>query len=240
MGQPTSTSPASVTARRRSTPRAPLRSIRVAYCRGCGQSDPNDVAVVVLDDAVQGIAPALLPTENQLSQMSNQALKSANFVAAGYGTVRDVKQKAGQSLYWDPTRRWAHQTVNSLEPAWLNLSMNVSTAETANSKLRRLRWAPLPGRCRSKAASDGDGRYELQGRGQGLLGRHATGPRVPGDHLRSPERRRAPVLAAASQPARRGGRGIVGARGFARHALTRGVRGPFVRGSDGHARARSA
>jgi hypothetical protein len=98
-----------------------------AYCHGCGQSDPNDVAVVVLDDAVQGIAPALLPTENLLSQMSNQALKSANFVAAGYGTVRDVKQKAGQSLYWDPTRRWAHQTVNSLEPAWLNLSMNVST-----------------------------------------------------------------------------------------------------------------
>lgn len=100
-----------------------------AYCKGCGESDPNDVAVIVLDDVVQGITPALLPTENQLSQMSNQDLKSATFVAAGYGTVRDVKVKAGQSLFWDPTRRWADQTVNSLEPAWLNLSMNTSTGD---------------------------------------------------------------------------------------------------------------
>ena len=100
-----------------------------AYCRGCGESDPNDVAVVVLDDTVQGIAPAPLPTENLLSQMTNQELKSASFVAAGYGTVRDVKQKAGQSLFWEPTRRWAAQTANSLEPAWLNLSMNVSTGD---------------------------------------------------------------------------------------------------------------
>jgi V8-like Glu-specific endopeptidase len=100
-----------------------------AYCRGCGESDPNDVAVVLLDQAVQGIDPAPLPTENLLSQMTNQELKSATFVAAGYGTVRDVKQKAGQSLYWEPTRRWAVQTANSLEPAWLNLSMNVSTGD---------------------------------------------------------------------------------------------------------------
>ena len=98
-----------------------------SYCKGCGQSDPLDVAVVVLDQVVHGIAPAHLPTQNLLSGMSNQALKSATFVAAGYGTVRDVKQKAGQSLYWDPTRRYASQTVHSLEPAWLNLSMNVST-----------------------------------------------------------------------------------------------------------------
>ena len=100
-----------------------------SYCTGCGQSDPLDVAVVVLDAPVSGITPAQLPTENLLSGMSNQALKSATFVAAGYGTVRDVKQKAGQSLYWDPTRRFAWQTVNSLEPAWLNLSMNVSTGD---------------------------------------------------------------------------------------------------------------
>lgn len=100
-----------------------------SYCRGCGESDPLDVAVVVLDGTVQGVTPAQLPTENLLSGMSNQELKSATFVAAGYGTVRDVKQKAGQSLYWDPTRRFAWQTVNSLEPAWLNLSMNLSTGD---------------------------------------------------------------------------------------------------------------
>ena len=100
-----------------------------AYCKGCGQSDPNDVAVVVLDEAVQGITPSPIPTENLLSNMSNQALKDATFVAAGYGTVRDVKQKSNQTLFWDPTRRFAWQTVDSLEPAWLNLSMNVSTGD---------------------------------------------------------------------------------------------------------------
>ena len=100
-----------------------------SYCKGCGQSDPLDVAVVVLDEAVQGITPSPLPTLRLLDQMTNQQLKSAAFVAAGYGTVRDVKQKAGQSLYWDPARRFAWQTVNSLEPAWLNLSMNVSTGD---------------------------------------------------------------------------------------------------------------
>ena len=100
-----------------------------AYCKGCGESDPLDVAVVALGQAVPGISPAALPTENLLSQMSNQALKAAGFVAVGYGTVRDVKQKASQAFVWDPTRRFASQTVNSLEPAWLNLSMNVSTGD---------------------------------------------------------------------------------------------------------------
>jgi secreted trypsin-like serine protease len=99
-----------------------------AYTKG-GESDPLDVAVVVLDDPVQGIAPAPLPTENLLSLMSNQELKSATFVAAGYGTVRDQKQGGWRPLFWDPTRRWAYQTVNSLEPAWLNLSMNTSTGD---------------------------------------------------------------------------------------------------------------
>jgi V8-like Glu-specific endopeptidase len=94
-----------------------------------GESDPHDVAVVVLDTPVPGITPAALPTLNLLTNMSNKALKSATFVAAGYGTVRDVKQKAWQSLSWDPTRRFAYQTVDSLEKAWLSLSMNISTGD---------------------------------------------------------------------------------------------------------------
>jgi hypothetical protein len=50
-----------------------------SYCRGCGESDPLDVAVVVLDDGVQGVIPAELPTLNLLSEMSNRDLKSATF-----------------------------------------------------------------------------------------------------------------------------------------------------------------
>jgi secreted trypsin-like serine protease len=37
----------------------------------------------------------------------------------------DVRQSCSR----EPTRRWADQTVNSLEPAWLNLSMNTSTGD---------------------------------------------------------------------------------------------------------------
>jgi secreted trypsin-like serine protease len=95
----------------------------------CGANDTFDVAVVVFDKAVRGITPARLPTLNQLSSMSNQQLKSATFVAVGYGTVRETKKGAFQPLFWDPQRRFAEQSVLSLEPAWLNLSMNQATGD---------------------------------------------------------------------------------------------------------------
>lgn len=95
----------------------------------CGGNDTYDIAVVVLDRAVRGITPASLPTLNQLGEMTAQQLKSATFVAAGYGTVREDHQGSSEPLFWDPTRRFAEQTVNSLEPAWLNLSMNPSTGD---------------------------------------------------------------------------------------------------------------
>ena len=88
-----------------------------------------DIAVVVFDKAVRGIQPAKLPTLNYLSTLTAQQLKSTTFVAAGYGTVRDTKQGAHQALYWDPTRRFATQTANSLTAAWLTLSMNQATGD---------------------------------------------------------------------------------------------------------------
>jgi secreted trypsin-like serine protease len=95
----------------------------------CGSNDTFDVAVVVLDRPVNGITPAGLPSANQLGTMSSQALNSATFVAAGYGTVRETRKGASQPLFWDPHRRYAEQTVLSLEPAWLNLSMNQATGD---------------------------------------------------------------------------------------------------------------
>jgi secreted trypsin-like serine protease len=95
----------------------------------CGANDTFDIAVVVLERTVRAIAPAELPAENLLGTMSAQELKSATFVAAGYGTVRETREGALQPLSWDPQRRFAEQTVNSLEPAWLNLSMNQATGD---------------------------------------------------------------------------------------------------------------
>lgn len=94
----------------------------------CGANDTFDIAVVVLDKAVKGITPAKLPTLNLLSNMSSKELKSATFVAVGYGIVRETKQGAFQAFEpYDGTRRFAEQTANSLSGAWFTLSMNQAT-----------------------------------------------------------------------------------------------------------------
>ncbi|MGH2429111.1 MAG: trypsin-like serine protease [Candidatus Limnocylindria bacterium] len=94
----------------------------------CGANDTFDIAVVVLNAPV-GIEPADLPELDALGQMSNQELRSAEFVAAGYGTVRETKKGAFQPLFWDPQRRFAEQSVYSLTKAWLTLSMNQATGD---------------------------------------------------------------------------------------------------------------
>jgi secreted trypsin-like serine protease len=89
-----------------------------------GQANPFDLAVILLDSPASGIAPARLPTLNQLDGMS---LKNQRFTAVGYGTVRNDKRKAGQTFSFDGMRRYADQSFRSLTKAWLNLSMNPST-----------------------------------------------------------------------------------------------------------------
>jgi secreted trypsin-like serine protease len=88
-----------------------------------GNSDPHDIAVVVLDRAVS-ITPARLPTASLLNRL---ALKNARFTAVGYGTVRDVKTTGPHALYFDGVRRFVDQGFHSLQPAWLLLNMNFST-----------------------------------------------------------------------------------------------------------------
>jgi hypothetical protein len=89
-----------------------------------GASDPHDIAVIVLDQAINAITPASLPTAGLLGRLP---LKTARFTAVGYGTVRDIKTTGPNAFYFDGVRRWASQGFYSLEPAWLNLSMNFST-----------------------------------------------------------------------------------------------------------------
>jgi hypothetical protein len=50
-------------------------------------SDAKDIAVVVLDEEVSGIQPALLPSAGLLDQLANDdGLKGQSFTAVGYGT----------------------------------------------------------------------------------------------------------------------------------------------------------
>ena len=94
-----------------------------------GRDNTFDLAVIVFDEPVVGISPAALPTEDMVSNLSNRELKRSPFLTAGYGAVRDTRQGASQGISFNSQRRWAWQHVDSLTPAWLTLSKNLTADE---------------------------------------------------------------------------------------------------------------
>jgi secreted trypsin-like serine protease len=94
-----------------------------------GFSDPHDIAVIVLDRAPR-ITPARLPTEELLDQLQASGdLKDEVFTAVGYGTVRETRKKAHQSIEDNDERRYGLQHMNALRPSWLQLTMNEATGD---------------------------------------------------------------------------------------------------------------
>lgn len=99
-----------------------------AYLLAHGADDPGDVAVILLDDEPTGITPAQLPTAGLLDLLKDKhVLNDTLFTAVGYGTVRDTKQKAWQSLLDNKYRNQVNQGFLSLTDAWITLSMNQAT-----------------------------------------------------------------------------------------------------------------
>jgi hypothetical protein len=94
-----------------------------------GRSDPHDIAVIVLDEPVAGITPAKLPGRGLLDRMSARTLKSAAFTAVGYGAVRESRKQGPQGIGEGGSRRSAEQHAVSLQPSWLELSMNQATGD---------------------------------------------------------------------------------------------------------------
>lgn len=92
------------------------------------QSDPHDIAVVVLPHAVPGITPARLPSAGLLDTMkADGTLASATFTSVGYGSLEPVNGPGGKTYVYTDTRNQAHGSLNSLTNAWLRLSQNPST-----------------------------------------------------------------------------------------------------------------
>ncbi len=90
--------------------------------------DANDVAVIILDGPITGITPALLPPAGLLTDMKKaKELKGQQFVAVGYGTLRDDKSGGPHALGGFGERYFAEQTFLALKPYWLQISMNPST-----------------------------------------------------------------------------------------------------------------
>jgi V8-like Glu-specific endopeptidase len=95
---------------------------------GGPRSDLNDVAVILLDEEMTGIPLASLPTAGLLDEMKQaHALKSQRFVTVGYGALRDDKTGGPHSMTDTNERHYAEQSFLSLQPYWIQLSMNPST-----------------------------------------------------------------------------------------------------------------
>ena len=94
---------------------------------GHDSHDANDVAVIILDDSIEDIVPATLPTAGLFDEMKKaKNLKGQQFVAVGYGTLRDDKTGGPHSLGDYGERFFAEQTFLALKPYWLQISMNPS------------------------------------------------------------------------------------------------------------------
>jgi secreted trypsin-like serine protease len=90
---------------------------------GHDQSDPHDIAVVVLDKAVKGIAAAKLPAAGSLSGLP----ASQQFTSVGYGAFEVTNEPGGHQYFYDDVRMFATGTLNSINKSWLRISMNPST-----------------------------------------------------------------------------------------------------------------
>jgi V8-like Glu-specific endopeptidase len=86
------------------------------------QSDPHDIAVVVLDKEVKGIAPATLPTAGSLSNLPSNQL----FTSVGYGAYEVTNSPGGHQYLYNDVRGVATGTLNTVTKAWLKISMNPS------------------------------------------------------------------------------------------------------------------
>ena len=93
-----------------------------------GFANSADVAVVVLDTPVLGIAPAALPVAGLLDQLGAKgALKNQTFTSVGYGATEPVKTGPGAPANGHTSLRMAATgTFNALGPAWLHMSQNPS------------------------------------------------------------------------------------------------------------------
>jgi len=86
-------------------------------------SDYHDIAVIVLDQAVKGIAPATLPKAGSLSHLS----KDQKFTSVGYGAYEVTNGRGGHQYLYNDVRMVATGTLNSINKSWLRISMNRST-----------------------------------------------------------------------------------------------------------------
>ena len=89
------------------------------------QSDPHDIAVVVLDRAVRGITPALLPEADSLATLT----AGQPITAVGYGAYEVTNGPGGHAFLYDDVRMQGTGSLNAVNPSWLRISQNPATGD---------------------------------------------------------------------------------------------------------------
>lgn len=94
------------------------------------QSDPGDIAVIVLDRAVHGITPAALPSAGLFDRMKHEGtLNGQEFTAVGYGVLQP-SIGGGPPHFPFTSLRWVSVSeFDALNGAWLRLSQNPNTGD---------------------------------------------------------------------------------------------------------------
>jgi secreted trypsin-like serine protease len=83
-------------------------------------SDPHDLAIVLLDDAITDITPAALPAPDSLDNLPSDQ----RFTSVGYGAQSVSSGPGGKTFHYQDIRYVATGGLNATTPSWLRISQN--------------------------------------------------------------------------------------------------------------------
>lgn len=96
------------------------------------QSDPHDIAVIIFDQPITGIAPARLPSAGLFDTLKrNGMLNGTKYTAVGYGgQERAFDGKGKPIITYEDAREYSVPEFGALNDAWLRLSQNSATGDS--------------------------------------------------------------------------------------------------------------
>lgn len=95
-----------------------------------GDTQPHDIAVVILNTPVTHIQPVQLPSAGYFDQLkADGTLRDLSVTAVGYGRVRDDKTMGPQNNFRTRERHFVSQTFQALKPIFVQFSQNPSTGD---------------------------------------------------------------------------------------------------------------
>jgi V8-like Glu-specific endopeptidase len=95
------------------------------YAESYRQNDPHDIAVVVLDESVVGITPALLPQADSLSGLD----RGQPITSVGYGAYDVSNAPGGKVFSYNDVRMVSAGRLKAVNKTWLRISMNPATGD---------------------------------------------------------------------------------------------------------------